>query len=250
MTDPTYDTIGAGYAGIRRPEPLFAARIEEALGDAQSVLNVGAGTGSYEPADRDVTAVEPSALMISQRPEGAALAVQATAEELPFEDKSFDAAMAVLTVHHWRDAAAGLAEMQRVASKRIVICTLDAAVGNELWMFADYFPAAGKVDDERLPPAEEWASQLPNARVEVVLGPRNCADGFTFALWDRPELLLDPVVRRSQSVWHEMLQEEIDRGVERLSKELDNGEWDRKYGHLRELDELDIGMRLIVSELS
>jgi SAM-dependent methyltransferase len=242
---PAYDTIGEGYAAIRRPEPRFAARIEAALGEATTVVNVGAGAGSYEPAGREVTAVEPSALMISQRREGAAPVVQAHAEALPFEDDSFDAAMAVLTIHHWNDAPAGLAEMRRVARERIVIFTLEAAAVDHVWMVADYFPSAGTVDHEVLPPVNELLSHLPGAEVEVVPAPRHCRDGFTIALWDRPELLLDPVIRRSSSVWHDMPDEEIESGVERLREELANGEWDRKHGHLRERDELDVGLRLI-----
>lgn len=244
--EPAYDTIGRGYAEIRRPEPRFAARIEAGLGDARTVLNVGAGSGSYEPAGRDVTAVEPSSLMISQRPPGAAPVVQAHAENLPFADDSFDAAMAVLTVHHWRDHAAGLAEMRRIARDRVVVLTLDAAQVDHVWMVADYFPAAGKVDHEVLPTVAELASHLPGAEIEIVPAPRNCTDGFTIALWDRPELLLDPVVRRSSSVWHDMPEDEIDRGVARLRAELESGEWDRKYGHLRSQAELDIGLRLLV----
>lgn len=251
MSAPAYDTIGIGYAEVRRPDPRIAARVEAALGPARTVLNVGAGTGSYEPADREVTAVEPSATMRAQRPAGAAPAVEAVAEDLPFEDDSFDAAMAAITVHHWRDPAAGLAEMARVARRRVVVLTLDPAPVEDAWLVRDYFPTLQRTHRELMVPIEDLLAMLPaGATVETVPGPRLCSDGFWCALWDRPELQLDPAVRRGSSGWHRMSPEEIEGGLAALRNDLASGRWDERNGHLREdTPELDIGLRLIVAEL-
>jgi SAM-dependent methyltransferase len=245
----TYDRTGHGYAAVRRPDPRIAARVEAALGDARSVVNVGAGAGSYEPADREVTAVEPSELMISQRPPDAAPAIKASAEELPFGDDSFDAAMAMITVHHWRDLEAGVAEMARVARRRIVVLSFDPEPLADFWL-VEYFPRAFEIHSDFMPPIEELAALLGGAEVEVVPLPRRCTDGFFFALWDRPELQLDPEVRRASTVWHVMAPEEIERGLEALGADLDSGRWDARHGHLREdTPELDLGLRLLVADL-
>jgi SAM-dependent methyltransferase len=245
----TYDRTGRGYAAVRQGDPRIAARVEEALGDAGSVLNVGAGTGSYEPADREVTAVEPSALMISQRPPGAAPVVQASAERLPFEDDSFDAAMAMITVHHWRDLKAGLAEMARVARRRIVVLSFDPAPLADFWL-VDYFPKALEIHSEFMPPLDELAEAMGSASVETVSLPRRCNDGFFIALWDRPELHLDPEVRCGSTVWHVMEPELIESGLADLRADLESGRWDECHGHLREdTPELDLGLRLLVAEL-
>lgn len=249
MSQAAYDRIGEGYGEVRRPDPRIAARIEQALGDARSVLNVGAGTGSYEPADRRVTAVEPSELMISQRPQRAAPVVKASAEALPFDDDSFDAAMAIITVHHWTDLGAGLAEMVRVARWRVVILTFDPAPLAELWLVRDYFPRTLEIHGDAMPPIEEFAKMLPGTSVEPVPIPRLCADGFFCALWDRPEMHLDPVVRRASSVWHLMPTEETERGLSALRADLESGRWDERHGHLRSGPELEVGLRLIVAEL-
>jgi SAM-dependent methyltransferase len=241
----TYDRIGVGYREVRRPDPRIAARIDAALGDARTVLNVGAGTGSYEPVDREVTAVEPSELMISQRPEQAAPVVQATAELLPFDDDSFDAAMAVITVHHWTDLEAGLAEMARVTRDRILILTFDPTPLEEFWLVRDYFPRAGEIHSGFMPPIATLTAMLPQAEVEVVPVPSRCEDGFFFALWDRPEMHLDPDVRLASSCWHQMTPEETDRGLAALQADLRSGEWDRRYGGLRSAAELDVGLRLL-----
>lgn len=246
----TYDRTGHGYAAVRRGDPRISARLEAALGDAESVLNVGAGTGSYEPADREVTAVEPSRLMISQRPAGAAPAIQASAERLPFDDDSFDAAMAMITVHHWRDLAAGLAEMVRVARRRVVVLSFDPAPLADLWVI-EYFPRAFEIHSDYMPPLEEIAAGLGGAvAVETVPIPRECTDGFFFALWDRPEMQLDPDVRRASTVWHVMEPERIESGLDELRADLESGRWDERHGHLREqTSELDLGLRLLVAEL-
>jgi SAM-dependent methyltransferase len=216
MTEAAYDRIGRGYAGVRQADPRIASRIESALSDARSVLNVGAGTGSYEPADREVTAVEPSELMISQRPPGSAPVVQARAEELPFHEDSFDAAMAIITVQHWADAAAGLTEMIRVSRGRVLVLTFDGPAMAEMWMVRDYIPRLLEIHTELMPPIAELAAALPGARVEPVPIPRLCKDGFFCALWDRPEMHLDPEVRQASSVWHLMdtgETEEAERGL-------------------------------------
>jgi SAM-dependent methyltransferase len=246
----TYDRTGQGYAAVRQGDPRIAARVEAALGDAETVLNVGAGAGSYEPTDREVTAVEPSRLMISQRPPGAAPAVRASAEDLPFEDGSFDAAMAMITVHHWRDLGAGLAEMARVARRRVVVLTFDPAPLADFWLVG-YFPRAFEIHSEFMPPLDEIGAAIGGeVTVEAVPIPRECTDGFFFALWDRPELHLDPEVRRASTVWHVMEPERIESGLAELRADLESGRWDERHGHLRERTaELDLGLRLLVAEL-
>jgi SAM-dependent methyltransferase len=246
----TYDRIGLGYAELRRPDPRIAAVIEEALGDARSVVNAGAGAGSYEPSDRRVVAVEPSRVMISQRPPGSAEVVQAVAEDLPFEDGEFDAAMAVITIHHWPDLRAGIGEMARVASRRVVILTLEPEPLADLWLSRGYFPAAFQVHADKMPRIGELTALLPGARVVPVPVPRRCTDGFFCALWDRPEMHLDPAVRACSSVWHELPPEAYEDGLAALAADLESGAWDERYGHLREeTPELDVGVRLLVAEL-
>jgi SAM-dependent methyltransferase len=244
----TYDRTGVGYASVRRGDPRIAARVEAALGDARSVVNVGAGTGSYEPAGREVTAVEPSEVMIGQRPPDAAPAVRASAEALPFDDGSFDAAMAMITVHHWADLEAGVGEMRRVARDRLVILTFEPELG-EFW-FSEYFPRAYEIHAEFMPPVGTLAEIMGGATIETVPIPRRCADGFFLALWDRPEMHLDPEVRRGSTIWHVMTPEEADPGLARLAADLESGAWDESHGHLREeTPELDLGLRLLVAEL-
>lgn len=250
MAGATYDRIGIGYGAVRRPEPRIAARLDAALGDAKTVLNVGAGTGSYEPRGREVTAVEPSREMISQRPPGSAPVVEGVAEALPFDAGSFDAAMAIITVHHWSDVRAGLAEMARVARQRVLVLTFDPAPAEELWLVRDYFPSALRYHASAMPPIAELTAALPDASVEAVPVPRNCADGFFIGIWDRPEMHLDPDVRRASSCWHQMPPAEVEHGLARLSADLGNGIWDERHGHLRELPELDVGLRLVTSTLS
>lgn len=250
MTGAAYDRIGGGYRQVRHPDPRIAARIESALGDARSVLNVGAGTGSYEPSGRQVTAVEPSAVMIEQRPEDAAPVVQARAEALPFDDDEFDAAMAIITVHHWQDAAAGLAEMRRVARDRVVVLTFDGPALAGMWLVRDYVPRLLETHEEMMQPLAELTAALAGASVEQVPIPRECSDAFWCALWDRPELHLEPELRRGSSGWQLMDAEELasaERGIETLRADLASGAWDERNGHLRDATELDVGLRLIVA---
>ncbi|MEV0824979.1 class I SAM-dependent methyltransferase [Nonomuraea rubra] len=242
-----YDTIGATYTVTRRTEPRIAAQIWAALGDARTVLNVGAGTGSYEPPDRDVTAVEPSALMRAQRPAGAAPCVAATAERLPFKDQSFDAAMAVSTVHHWRDPIAGLREMRRVA-RRVVVFTFDGddpEWSQRFWLTRDYLPEVAAALTG-WPPLDDLTGAI-GARAEPVPIPWDCADGFFEAHWRRPEAYLDERVRRGVSVWAKVGAEVERRVVRDLRDDLDSGRWAERNRDLLTLDAAELGLRLLVA---
>ncbi|WAZ27307.1 MerR family transcriptional regulator [Streptomyces cinnabarinus] len=242
-----YDTIGSAYPATRRTEPRIAARVWDALGDARTVLNVGAGTGSYEPPDRDVTAVEPSAVMRAQRPVGAAPCVAAAAESLPFEDQSFDAAMAFSTVHHWQDPIAGLREMRRVA-RRVVVFTHDASDAGwrqRFWLTRDYLPEVAALVGGR-PPVDRLASAI-GARMEPVLIPWDCADGFFEAYWRRPEAYLEDHVRRAISVWTRVGPEAEQRAVDGLRDDLSSGRWAERNRDLVDLDAAELGLRLLVA---
>lgn len=230
---------------MRRPDPRIAAQIDAALGEARTVLNIGAGTGSYEPEGREVTAVEPSAEMIAQRPPGSAPVVQASAEALPFADTSFDASMAVLTVHHWADLGAGLAEMQRVSLERIVIVTFDPEALADLWIPRDYFPEMFALKRRAGATSEALAELLAGATIEPIPVPRDCTDQFFAALWARPEKLFDEEVVKPMWVWQGISEEARCSGRERLRTDLENGIWEQRYGHLRELPSLDVGLRLV-----
>ena len=244
----TYDRIGRGYAGARRTDARIAARIEEALGDARWVVNIGAGAGSYEPSSREVTAVEPSAEMIAQRPVGAAPVVQSNAETLPFDDNSFDAAMAVLTAHHWTNLRAGLDEMLRVARRRVVIVTFDSTALEDLWITADYFPEMLELKRPSGASSRNLTTMLPAAKSIPLPVPRDCEDRFFAALWARPEMLFEEEVVRPMWVWQSISEDSRRAGRERLAADLQSGAWDERYGHLREKPELDVGLRLVASE--
>jgi SAM-dependent methyltransferase len=242
-----YDAIGSAYPATRRTEPRIAARIWDALGDARTVLNVGAGTGSYEPPDRDVTAVEPSTVMRARRPAGAARCVAAAAERLPFQDRSFDAAMAVSTIHHWADPIAGLREMRRVA-RRVVVFTYDAddtAWRQRFWLTRDYLP---EVADLLVgwPPLADLAGAI-GGRAEPVPVPWDCADGLFEAYWRRPEAYLDERVRRAVSVWTRVGPRAEQRAVALLRADLAAGRWAEQNRDLLDLDAADLGLRLLVA---
>jgi DNA-binding transcriptional MerR regulator len=242
-----YEAIGSAYPATRRTEPRIAARVWEALGDARTVLNVGAGTGSYEPADRDVTAVEPSAVMRAQRHADAAPCVAASAESLPFEDQSFDAAMAFSTVHHWHDPIAGLREMRRVA-RRVVVFTHDASdTGwrHRFWLTRDYLPEVANLVAGR-PPVDELVRAM-GGRMEPVLIPWDCADGFFEAYWRRPEAYLNEQVRRAVSIWTRVGPEAEQRAVDRLRDDLSCGRWAERNRELVALDAAELGLRLLVA---
>jgi SAM-dependent methyltransferase len=249
MGSPAYDRMGIDYARIRRPDPRIEAVIHAALGDARTVLNVGAGAGSYEPADREVIAVEPSPVMIAQRPPGAAPAIEAVVEDLPLDDDSVDAVMGVFTMQHWSDVDRGLTEVARVGRDRAVFVTLDMDVAASMWLGAEYLPEQIEADRRDFPSLEQLASALPGLEVEEIPVPCDCTDGFAIGLWSRPEAHLDPRVRQASSTWHRLDQEVIARALADLAADLESGEWDRRHGHLRELDELDVGLRLVHADL-
>ncbi len=241
---PLYDTIGATYTMTRCTEPRIAAQVWAAFGDARTVLNVGAGTGSYEPPHLDVTAVEPSAVMRAQRPAGAAPCVDATAERLPFEDQSFDAAMAFATIDHWQDPIAGLREMRRVA-RRVVVFTCDASDLDLFWLNRDYLPEYAGLLAGR-PSLTELAGAI-GARTEPVLVPWDCADGFYHAFWRRPEAYLDEHVRRGMSIWARVGPDAEQRAVHSLRDDLASGQWAERNRDLVNLDAAELGLRLLIA---
>lgn len=242
LSGACYDRIGAGYAARRRPDPRIAAAVHAALGSAGTVLNVGAGTGNYEPTDARVTAVEPSAEMIRQRPPDAAPAIRASAEDLPFRDRSFDAAMAVLTVHHWSDPARGLAELRRVTRGPVVLLTYDPAHPGG-WL-PDYLPALRALDAERMPAMADYEAWLGGVEVAPVPIPHDCTDGFLYAWWRRPDAYLDPHVRSASSSFHAI---DAAAGLARLADDLASGTWERRYGHYLSMEACDLGYRLVVA---
>jgi SAM-dependent methyltransferase len=242
---PIYDRIGRGYAQRRQPDPRIAARVARALGDARTIVNVGAGSGSYEPEDRQVVAVEPSEVMITQRPREAAPVVRAVAESLPFESSQFDAALAVLTVHHWTDAKRGLAELRRVA-RRQVIFTWDPKHLARFWFTRDYLPEAVALD-AGFTTLEPTMALLGAATVEPIPVPHDCQDGFFAAYWRRPEAYFDPDVRAGISGFGILEQSMVEHALQLLADDLATGEWYRRNEQLLELDEIDLGYRLIVA---
>jgi SAM-dependent methyltransferase len=244
-----YDEIGRGYAAVRVEDPRLARPIWEALADARTVVNVGAGAGSYEPRERVVVAVEPSAVMIAQRPAGAGPAVLAAAERLRFPDKSFDAAMAVITLHHWDDVDTGLRELRRVARRRVVIVTFDPALETDLWIARDYIREHVVRTFSSLPPISRILETFPDAEVRPLLVPNDCNDRMFAALWGRPEEYLDPDVRAATSVWQRLPADVVARAIDDLRRDLASGDWDERYGHLRTTPEYDAGLRLITAEL-
>jgi SAM-dependent methyltransferase len=248
-----YDRIGQGYSAQRRADPRIAAVLHRALGDARTVVNVGAGTGSYEPTDRPVIPVEPSTAMSLQRDPALPPAVLGVAESLPLADDTADAAMAVMTMHHWADVDRGLAELIRVARRRIVLLTIDTDVASCTWLFRDYIPEAAERDRREFPAISRLLGLLAGlngpARVLTVPVPADCTDGFALALWNRPEMVLDPAVRAATSGFARMDPDRAAAAVDRLARDLENGDWDRRHGHLREQPEFDIGLRLVAAEV-
>ena len=239
-----YEGIGGGYARHRRSEPRIVARLEAALGDAETVVNVGAGTGSYEPAGRQVAAVEPSAVMLAQRGPSAAPAVRGLAEALPFPDQAFDAGLAVLTVHHWTDLQAGIGELRRVSRRQVI---LHFVPGFRFWLASEYFPELWEAEARTAPDVPDVIAALGEARVEVVPVPADCEDGFFAAYWRRPDAYLDPSVRAGISYFARAEVEELEPGLSRLRLDLGSGDWEARHAELLEQDELDAGYRLIVT---
>lgn len=240
----SYDTIGVNYSDLRRPDARIEAVISNALGSARTVLNVGAGTGSYEPVDRSVTAIEPSMEMIRQRGALAGPVVQGFAENLPFDDNAFDAAMAILTVHHWSDKQKGLQEMRRVTRGRMVILTFDH-LHPGCWL-ADYFPELVTLDEGKMPGMADFEGWLGPVEIASVAVPHDCTDGFLGAYWRRPAAYLDPKIRAAISCFWAM--DNISAALERLESDLDSGAWAQRYSQLLDLDEYDLGYRLVTTK--
>jgi SAM-dependent methyltransferase len=241
-----YDTIGATYTATRRTEPRIAAQLWAALGDARTILNVGAGTGSYEPLDRHVLAVEPSALMRSQRRSDAAPCLSGSAESLPFDDQSFDAAMAVCTVHHWQDPIAGLREMRRVA-RRVVVFLFDTSDPSQFWLTRDYLPEFAELRSCQVLGSLTELADAIGAHLEAVPIPWDCADGFFEAYWRRPEAYLDEQVRRGISVWDAVGPDAEQRAVHALREDLASGRWADRNRDLVDLDAAELGARLLIA---
>ncbi|HSP27146.1 MAG TPA: class I SAM-dependent methyltransferase [Ilumatobacteraceae bacterium] len=245
MAEHRYDLIGRSYTRTRREDPRIAAQIADALGPARTIVNLGAGTGNYEPSDRTVTAVEPSPTMVDQRVARSPRVVRAAGEHLPFRDRSFDAALAVLTIHHWTDVAAGLREMRRVADRQVVMY-FEPLHTHDFWAL-DYFPEARDLPSERNPPGEQHLRETLDVRaIRTVLVPHDCTDGFGAAYWQRPEAYLDPTVQAGMSWLAFLTEDERKRGTNRLAADLDSGEWDRRFGHLRNLHTYDGGYRIAI----
>jgi SAM-dependent methyltransferase len=245
-----YDRSGGTYAITRHPDPRIERLIAEALGDARSVVNVGAGTGAYEPLDRDVTAVEPSAVMLAQRPAHAAPAIQGSAEELPFADATFDAALAVLTMHHWRDWRSGIAELRRVARQRIVMLTFDPAYIARYWLVRDYLPEIAVQDEARFPRLATVAEALGGADAVPVPIAHDCSDGFLCAWWKRPLAYLDDGVRANISSFGVLAADALAAALVRLERDVGDGTWGRRNADLIALDEADLGYRLLVATVA
>ena len=247
--DPRYDQIGIGYARTRREDPRLAAMIHAALGDARSVVNVGAGTGSYEPPDRYVIAVEPSDVMAAQRPAGRVPAIRADAGALPLREDGVDAAMAILSIHHWdEEQEAGVREMRRVARGPVVILTYDATVSNQMWLIGEYMPEVAELDTQIFPSPGRISAWLGGrTQVQAWEIPRDTPDWTLGSFWAHPERVLDPEARAATSGFARMPPQVVDRVVEAVKQALESGEWDRRHGALRTLDALDVGVRLLVN---
>ena len=242
-----YDRIGTTYRSTRRPDPRIASQVHTALATMGTVVDVGAGAGSYEPA-QTVAAIEPSMVMIAQRPPGSAACVQAVAEALPLRDKCVDAAMAMLTVHHWGDLAAGIGELRRVSRHRIVVFTWDQAVVSDFWLLREYLPDAARINEALYVPIERLVELLGGAQVQVVPVPHDCTDGFGAAYWRRPEAYLDPTVRAGISMLAYADEAALAKGLARLAADLRTERWQQRHAELLEQQKLDAGYRLLVSD--
>ncbi len=241
-----YDKIGIGYRTLRQPDPRIEAQIHAALGPGKSLLNVGAGTGSYEPTDRNVVSLEPSIEMIGQRAAGAAPCILGVAEDIPFADKQFDAAMGILTLHHWPDAAKGIAEVMRVTRNRVVFLTFDPEFYG-YWL-EDYIPEVFNADRDTFQPLETFRDLADKVTIDPVMIPHDCQDGFLCAWWKRPEAYLDPAVRQSISTFS--ILENIEDQLKALEADIESGAWAEKYKDLLDLEEMDLGYRLVTIEMN
>jgi hypothetical protein len=244
--DFDYEAVGVTYADARRPDPRIEALVHAALGDTASVLNVGAGAGSYEPRDRYVAAVEPSASMRAQRPASLPPAIDTVAERLPFDEDSFDAAMAMITVHQWPDAEAGLSELRRVSRGPVVVLTFDGDALERLWL-GEYCPELYAAERHRYPSVESVLGAAGgHGSVQEVPIPLDCTDGFTEAFYGRPEMFLDPRVRAGQSAWGFVAPAAIEQAMARLADDLESGRWDERFGALRAQPEFFGALRLVI----
>lgn len=247
-----YDRIGRSYTTTRHPDPRIASAIWDALGDARSVLNVGAGAGGYEPLDRELVALEPSPVMIAQRPPDAARVVQGRAEELPFEDDSFDVVMAVLSDHHWSDRRRGLSELRRVARERVVLFNADPAEADLFWLTTEYMPELLELIPPRYRHPGAWRKELRAALGEVefipVSVPHDCTDGFYGAFWRRPEAYLQPEVRAGISVFAQLTSGAVNRAIDALGADLETGRWQERHRELLSMDELHLGYYVVIAE--
>jgi SAM-dependent methyltransferase len=245
-----YDQIGLGYCSTRRPDPRIAAQIHEALGDSRSIVNVGAGAGSYEPCDREVLPIEPSETMIAQRAHERRAAIWGYAESLPLATNSVDAGMACMTLHHWADWRIGVQELRRVARKRVVIFTYDHSYDMRFWLLRDYLPKLARLDRARFPALDEQRVAVgDDVRVETVPIPHDCEDGFLAAFWRRPWAYLDERVRTGMSIFHLPGAERLLDGLDVLAEDLQTGRWEDRNREVLEREELDLGYRLLVAEL-
>ena len=240
----SYDTIGVNYSDLRKPDPRIEPMIGRSLGSAKTVLNVGAGAGSYEPTDRQVTAIEPSVEMIRQRGTSAAPAIQGYAEDLPFDDNSFDASMAILTVHHWTDKEKGLKEMRRVTRGQVVLLTFDPS--HQGFWLTDYIPELVALDDKQMPRMTDYQAWLGSVEISTVPVPHDCTDGFLYAYWRRPAAYLDPRIRAAMSSFWAI--DNISERLGKLASDLDAGTWDERHSELLDLDECDVGYRLVTTK--
>jgi SAM-dependent methyltransferase len=248
--EAVYDSIGACYAPLRRPDARLTRALRAALGPAESIVNVGAGAGSYEPPDCDVVAVEPSVTMIRQRQAEAGPAVRGIAEALPLSDGCVDAALAVFTIHHWTDVANGLDDLVRVARQRIVLLTMDPSHLEQHWVIAEYAPEIMDAHVAAFPSIAWLLEVLPSPRTVEWEVPADCSDLFMAALWARPEAYLHPAIRSATSVWHQLPAAVADRAIERLRADLAAGTWDARHGDLRRTSALDVGVRIVVADLT
>ncbi len=246
-----YDTIGHGYSRTRREDPRFRDRIHAALGDARTVVNVGAGSGGYEPRDRHVVAIEPSDVMAAQRPPDLAPAIRASAGCIPLRDDSVDAAMAILSVHHWdQERETGVRELRRVARDAVVILTFDGSISGAMWLMADYLPEVVALDLQIFPSPSLLAEWLGgDVRIEKVPVPSDTPDWMLASFWAHPERVLDAGARAATSGFARMPDAVVQRVAFEVSRDLASGSWDDRYGHLRALEALDVGLRLIVANI-
>ncbi len=248
--DNIYDQIGDFYTATRRADPRIAAQINEALGDARSIANVGAGAGAYEPYDREVLPIEPSSRMIAQREPGLPAAIWGHAENLPLASDSVDAAMACMTLHHWTDWRIGVQEMRRVARKRVVIFTYDHTYAERFWLLRDYLPKLARLDGARFPAIDEQRVAIgDDVEIEPVQIPYDCQDGFLAAYWRRPRAYLDKRIRMGMSIFHLPGANELLGGLGELAEDLQTGRWKERNRDILEREELDLGYRLLVTEL-